>query len=333
VSGGVVVVGASAGGVEALRALVGGLPVGLPAPVVVVLHIPRHAPSALAAILARSGPLPARTAEHRAPLLTGVVHVAPADRHVLVTREHVHLSAGPEENGHRPAVDPLFRSAAVAFGSGAVGVVLSGTRDDGTAGAVALAGRGGPVLVQELDEALYGAMPRNVLTHVPEARALPAAKIGAEVAELLDAARGRGDPASVPAGLLLAEDRIAASVGGPGAAELEEAAPSGLSCPSCDGSLFALPGHPAPRFRCRVGHAWSPDSLAAEQDSGVDDAMWVALRALEERVALLAGLAAEADRHGLTLSAENHRRRAAEVRRDVRVVRDLLDRPWAGPGG
>jgi two-component system, chemotaxis family, protein-glutamate methylesterase/glutaminase len=129
----VVVLGASAGGVEALRAVVAGLPPDLPAAVVVVLHVGRGAPSALHHILDRSGPLPAVPAEQMAPLRDGVVYTAPADHHVLVVGHHLRLSTGPIENGHRPAIDPLFRSAALSFGPGAVGVVLSGTRDDRSA--------------------------------------------------------------------------------------------------------------------------------------------------------------------------------------------------------
>ncbi len=168
VSVAVVVVGASAGGVEALRAFVSGLPVGLPAPVVVVLHIPRRAPSALPAILSRAGPLVATSAQHGAALRAGVIYTAPADRHVLVVDGQVHLSLGPVENGHRPAIDPLFRSAAVAYGPQAVGVVLSGTRDDGTAGLAAIAERGGRAFVQEPGDALYAAMPASALDHVPD---------------------------------------------------------------------------------------------------------------------------------------------------------------------
>jgi len=170
----VVVVGASAGGVEALRALVAGLPPEFPAPLVVVLHVARGAPSALRAILGRAGPLPARAAEHLMPLRPGMVYAAPPDRHVLVVEDHVHLSAGPAENGHRPAIDPLFRSAAISFGPRAIGVVLSGTRDDGAAGLVALATVGGATLVQEPADALYDQMPRNALEHVPSAVACPA---------------------------------------------------------------------------------------------------------------------------------------------------------------
>jgi two-component system chemotaxis response regulator CheB len=320
----IVVVGASAGGVEALRAFVSGLPVDLPAPVIVVLHIPRNAPSALPAILTRSGPLVATSAQHGAPLRAGMIYTAPADRHVLVVNGHVHLSLGPVENGHRPAIDPLFRSAAVAYGPTAVGVVLSGTRDDGTAGLAAIAARGGTALVQEPGDALYGGMPASALDHVPGARAYPAAKIGGEIAVLF------GDAAVMPADppaddLLLAEHAIAAlDPDRKSTADLMAAEPSGLSCPNCEGSLFELPGSPEPRFRCRVGHAWSPASLAAEQADGVEHAMWAALRALEERAALQRSLAILADRRGSRSVGDLHRAEAAQGEANAHVIRRLL---------
>jgi two-component system chemotaxis response regulator CheB len=320
----IVVVGASAGGVEALRAFAAGLPVDLPAPIVVVLHIPRSAPSALPAILTRAGPLIATSAQHRAPLRAGVIYTAPADRHVLVVDGHVHLSLGPVENGHRPAIDPLFRSAAVAYGPAAVGVVLSGTRDDGTAGLAAIAARGGTAFVQEPGDALYRAMPASALDNVPGARAYPAAKIGGEIAELF--AGTAAVPADPPADdLLLAEHAIAAlDPGRTSTADLRAAEPSGLSCPNCEGSLFELPGSPEPRFRCRVGHAWSPGSLAAEQADGVEHALWAALRALEERAALQRRLASLADGRGNRTVGDLHRAKAARGEANAGVIRRLL---------
>lgn len=320
--GRVIVMGASAGGVEALRAVVAGLPSDLPAAVVVVLHIPRGAPSALPGILDRAGPLPAVAAEQAAALRAGVVHVAPADHHVLVVDGHLRLSSGPIENGHRPAIDPLFRSAALAHGPDAIGVVLSGTRDDGTAGLAAIASRGGVAVVQEPEDALYGAMPANALAQVPGALVHPAVKIGPLLGELANRPSAR--TAAAEDGLLLAETRIAAS-GVPGTDTLEQAAPSGFSCPSCQGVLFELPGAPVPRFRCRVGHAWSPASLEAEQAQAVDEALWAAVRALDEKADLVERLAADARRHRYPRSAEAFAQRAARARAQAQQVRDLVE--------
>lgn len=318
----IVVVGASAGGVEALRALVGGLPVDLPAAVVIVLHIPREAPSALPAILDRAGPLPARAATHGAHMEPATIYVAPADRHVLVADGHLHLSRGPAENGHRPAVDPLFRSAATTFGARAVAVVLSGNRDDGTAGTVAIARHGGACLAQAPDEALYPDMPRNVLAMVPEARALPAAKLGPAVEELVLRAAGRVPAPPDP--VVSAEVGIAALTPDMATHDVPGAVASPLSCPDCDGMLFRMPGAPQPRFRCRVGHAWSPASLAVEQDASVDGVLWSALRALEEKAALQRWLADDAATVGRDLSAARHRRNADRAASEASVLRRVL---------
>jgi two-component system chemotaxis response regulator CheB len=301
--------------------------------VVVVLHVARSAPSALPAILGRAGPLPARAAGHLMPLRDGTIYVAPPDRHVLVVDDQLHLSAGPAENGHRPAIDPLFRSAAIAFGPRSVGVVLSGTRDDGTAGLVAILAQGGVGFVQEPVDALYDSMPRNALEHVPSAAAYPAAKLGGALAELLaDPGRSHSER---PAGddLLLAENRIAAMAAErSGAARLAEAEPSALSCPSCDGVLFRLPGRPAPRFRCRVGHAWSPESLAAQQSTHAEQALWTALRALEEKASTLRWVADEEDRRGHPMLARLRRAQAGDAEADAEVLQRLLTRTGDGHG-
>src|SRR5438067_709785 len=178
-----VVVGASAGGVEALRATVARLPADLPATVLVVLHLSRGAFSALASILRRSGPLPAEVAFDGAPLRYRQIYVAPADHHLLVAAGQARLSRGASENGHRPAIDPLFRSAARAYGNRVIGVVLSGTRDDGAAGLLSIVGHGGAALVQDPGEALYGSMPANALELVPAATVATAAELGGLIAE------------------------------------------------------------------------------------------------------------------------------------------------------
>jgi two-component system chemotaxis response regulator CheB len=317
-----IVIGASAGGVEALRAVAAGLPPDLPAAVVVVLHIPRGAPSALPGILSRAGPLSAVAAEQAAPLRPGIVYVAPAGHHVLVGDRHLRLSTGPAENGHRPAIDPLFRSAALAHGPDTVGVVLSGTRDDGTAGLAAIVARGGTAVVQEPDDALHPAMPANALAQVPSALVRPAAKIGPVLGELVS--RPAPEAPVDDDELLSAETRIASS-GVPTTDSLDDAVPSPFSCPSCHGVLFELPGAPAPRFRCRVGHAWSPAALEAEQAHSVDEAIWAAVRALEEKAELVARLAADARRHGHVRSAEVYLQRAASTRAQAEQVRDLID--------
>jgi two-component system chemotaxis response regulator CheB len=280
----IVAVGASAGGVEALRALVGGLPADYPGVVLVVLHLSRDAPSALPAILDRSGPLHAATAVDGEPLQPGHVYVAPNDHHLIVIDGHLRLTRGPSENGHRPAVDPLFRSVARAFGRRAVGVVLSGSRDDGAAGLATIVGRGGAAMVQDPSDALYPWMPRAALEATPTEHVAPAAKLGALIAEVTAVDLPESLPPVGDDQLLDAEVRI--SELGPLTSDELPVQPSGYGCPSCGGALFQYATEPNPRFRCRVGHAWSAESLLDEQAIALEGALWIALRALEEKSAL-----------------------------------------------
>ncbi|WP_331272038.1 chemotaxis protein CheB [Motilibacter aurantiacus] len=320
----IITVAASAGGLEPLRALVAGLPPDLPASVLVVLHVPAHGVSALPAILDPAGPLPAGTAVDGEPLGRGRVHVAPPDHHVLVLDGHVTLSRGPRENGHRPAADPLFRSAALARGPGVVGVVLSGALDDGTAGLAAIRARGGVAVVQDPEEAAYPGMPRSALEtagadHVVAARDLPALLDRLCREDVAGAARAE------PAALMDAEARVAR----PGPDALHDpqrpGVPAGLGCPDCNGALFEVPGEGALlRYRCRVGHAWSPDSLLAQQGLELEGALWVALRTLEDKVALNVRLAQDAELRGRALTAGRFEQAAEETLRAADSIRRLI---------
>ena len=283
-----VAVGASAGGVEALRALVGGLPADYPGSLLVVLHVSRSAPSALPGILSRSGPLPAVVARDGEQLLSGRIYVAPSDHHLLLIDRHIGLSRGPAENGHRPAIDPLFRSVARAAGRRAIGVVLSGSRDDGAAGLAAIATGGGVTVVQQPGDAISPWMPQAALdavrpTHVVAAGDLGPLLAGITAAVLPDEPAAEVDP------LLSLE--VAASQMAPVHTD-SITTPAGYGCPDCGGSLFLMEDKPIPRFRCRVGHAWSPESLLDEQTATLESALWLALRALEEKAALSRRMAA-----------------------------------------
>jgi two-component system chemotaxis response regulator CheB len=253
-----------------------------------------------------------------------MIYVAPADHHLLIYDGHLTLSVGPAENGHRPAIDPLFRSAAVAYGVGAIGVVLSGSRDDGAAGLTAIVERGGQAVVQDPEEALHRSMPVSALEHVATAHVVPAAKIGALLGELV----GDGAPPLKyprPDPQLAAEAEIA-TLGSITTDAVVSARPSGLSCPSCQGVLFELDGNPAPRYRCRVGHAWSPASLADEQTVAVDRALWVALRTLEENAAMNLTLAELAERRERHRAAAFYRQRYESSKTEAGQLRELISR-------
>jgi two-component system chemotaxis response regulator CheB len=318
-----VVVGASAGGVEALRSLVAGLPADFPACVVVVLHVPATAPSALPAILNRAGPLPARQAREGDTLQLGTILVAPPDHHVIVYDGAITLSHGPQENGHRPAIDVLFRSAARAKEGHVVGVILSGALDDGAAGLVSIAQRGGGCAVQNFEEALHDSMPRAAATAVPEATVATTRQLPAVLKDLLAVVA----PIAEEAPALMRTETAVADMD-PEAMHDEDrpGRPSGFACPDCHGALFEIDEGPLVRFRCRVGHAWSAESLAARQTVDMESALWMALRSLEEKAALSRQQGERALKRGHGLASHHFDDGAEEALHAAELLRDLIAR-------
>jgi len=319
----VVVVGASAGGVSSLMQLVANFPRDLEAAVAVALHVPEEAPSALPSILTRKGPLPATHACDGEPLEHGKIYVAPPGLHLLVKRRTVRTVNGPNENGHRPAVDPLFRSAARAHGHRVIGVVLSGSLDDGTAGLYAVKRHGGAALVQDPKDAMFDGMPTSAIEHVDVDFIGDTSALAAEIVRrtrLLDSEPAETDVSDDEADEL---DVVEMDRGAPDPDEWS-AVPSEFTCPECHGSLFERQDGTIIRYRCRTGHAFSADTLAAAQSQGVEDALWIALRALEENAALLRRLAGRADDRGHVSTARRFASQAYGVEARAQIIRDAL---------
>jgi two-component system, chemotaxis family, protein-glutamate methylesterase/glutaminase len=317
-----VVVGASAGGVEALRTLVSGFPADLEAAVVVVLHMPAGGTSVLPSILQRSGVLPVAAAEDGVALRPGRIHVARPDHHVVVQDGVLRLSRGPTENGLRPAVDVLFRSAALARGAAVVGVVLSGTLDDGTAGMAAIKSRGGLAVVQSPDDAIYQGMPQSVLRHVEVDHVEPVARIGALIADLVrDDVHGSASPAPK---MLRLEVDVSSDDAGAGIGDIAGiGTTTTLTCPDCAGSLVEMPDERT-RYRCLVGHAWTADALFDSFNGGLERALWTALRTLEEKVALARRLTTQTRGTGLDLVADRYAKQEEEALAAAEVLRKYL---------
>jgi two-component system chemotaxis response regulator CheB len=319
----VVVVGASAGGVEALGNLVASLPADFQGAVLVVLHVPARGHSLLPDILSRRGPLRAEHPGNGDRVARGRILVAPPNRHLLVHDGRVSLSHGPRENGHRPAVDPLFRSAARAMGSRVIGVVLSGALDDGAAGLAAIKARGGLAVAQDPDDALYPAMPLNAIEQVGVDHVMPAAAMGELLVWLTKELAGEPALGSDNMRVEVEMEEMAAGIG----SNRYSGRPSGFSCPDCNGVLWEVDEDEVFRFRCRAGHAWSPESLLAEQNDGIEAALWIALRSLEERASLSRRLATAAEARGHRITAQRFTEQANEAEHGAGLIRALLADP------
>ncbi|HWE36718.1 MAG TPA: chemotaxis protein CheB [Isosphaeraceae bacterium] len=319
----IVVVGASAGGVEALSQLVHRLPADFPAAVFVVLHVSPHGTSLLPSILTRNGPLPARHVADGEPIRPGTIVVAPPDFHLLLEPDRVRLSRGPRENGHRPAVDVLFRTAARSFGPRVIGVVLSGSLDDGAAGLAAIQSRGGLALVQEPDDSLYPGMPRSALESVRADHCEPVVELAGTLSRLVQEEVRMADDDPTTDAMKL-ESAIAALDLGAIREEQRPGIVSGFGCPDCGGALWELRDGELVRYRCRVGHAWTAHSLVAEQAQAVESALWSALRALEERAELCGRIAERLGRRGANATESRFAAQAREARRRAAILRQVL---------
>ncbi len=319
-----IVVGASAGGVDALKRFVQALPADLDAAVCVALHLGSTSPSLLPGILERVTDLRVEPATDGALLERGVVHVARPDVHLVVVDDRIRLGVGPRENGHRPSLDVLLRSAAIAYGRRAVGVVLTGMLDDGAAGLRRIDRYGGTALVQHPDDAEFPSMPRAALAAVPDARCAALADLPQEAVTAVTSARD--DQPVVPPE---ERDRDAAELRTalgleplPDGRRVGE--PSPYSCPDCGGVLNGVEDGTLLRFRCRVGHAYNAETLLEAQDDTIEDALFTALRALEERGDVSDRLARAAATGGRDYSHGHFRQRAEEARRSADVLRSVL---------
>lgn len=319
----IIVIGTSAGGVETLRTLVQMLPADLPAALFVVMHIPAEAASMLPAILSRAGPLPARHPVDRAPFAPGQIYVAPPDHHLLVERGFVRVVRGPKENRCRPAIDPLFRTAARTYGPRVIGVVLTGVLDDGTAGLRAVKQRGGLAVVQHPADALYPGMPSSAIANVTPDYVLPLARIGDLLIELARTPAPPEDQFPVPA-VLEREAQIAEQEAVLMQDEEIPGTPAVFACPECHGTLWELHDGDLIRFRCRVGHAFSIESMVAEHNESLETALWVALRALEESIALGERLVERARRHQHPHMGRRYAERIAEQEHSATLIREML---------
>jgi two-component system chemotaxis response regulator CheB len=316
-----IVVGGSAGAVDVMRQVTRRLPADLPAAILVVIHRGLQGPSMLAQILDGEGPLPAITAEEGQALERGRIYVAPPDRHLLLAQDHLHLRRGPRENRARPAIDPLFRSAAVCCSTRVIAVLLSGMLNDGTSGLLAVRRCGGIAVVQDPRDAPYAEMPRSAVRHVAVDHVVAAAEMGSLLARL--AASPRPPPVEAPeetrVETLIAAQELAVM---PDKGRLGSLSP--LTCPECNGSMQEMRDNGLIRYRCHTGHAFTLETLRTAQNEVWERTLYSAMRAQQEQAMLARRVAEEARARQEAGSATEFERRARDYEEGAEVIRQLL---------
>jgi two-component system, chemotaxis family, protein-glutamate methylesterase/glutaminase len=314
----VIVIGASTGGLAALRTIAAGLPAELPAAVCVVLHIDGHE-SRLASLLNASGPLPAAEARDDEPLRPGHIYVAPPDHHLIIIPGRMRLTRGPRENFVRPAADPLFRSTAEVLGRKAIGVVLTGRLSDGAAGLYEIKRRGGVTVVQDPDEAEAPGMPQAAMNYVEVDHCVRLATMPQLLSELAN--RLSENPSAKPTG------GHASTV----AEHFVSKRPPTLTCPECGGSMHLGSVGPLLKFDCHIGHSVTAESMASGQFDAMETSFEFALRRMNERAELCRLLRERALSAGRTPEANDWQLALEQTQFRSAAIRQLLDEDWLRP--
>ncbi|ACL58662.1 chemotaxis protein CheB [Methylobacterium nodulans] len=335
----IIVIGGSSGATAPLKMVLGALPENLPAAVFIVLHMPARSLGILATVVSAAGRLPVRPAADGMAIQPGTIYLGVPDHHLILTEGMIRLGRGPRENMVRPAIDPLFRSAAAAYGPRVIGLLLSGFLNDGTSGLEAIKRCGGLALVQDPLDAIADEMPRSALSAVSVDLTAPSARLGDVLSDLVREKAGPRLP--VPPEIRLEVD-IAAGERVDSEVLRRFADPVALTCPHCSGVLSQVRGAKPLRFRCQVGHAVTAEVAAKEQEAAIDEALRVALRIIEERAELVQRMAEDGRAAGRLAIAEMYEERAIEYRRYADTIRravllSLPERPVSpdeaeGPG-
>ena len=328
----VIAIGTSAGGIQALKAVVQKLPQDFPASIHIVQHLSNEFSSNLTSVLAKVSKLPIAFAKDGELIESGRIYLAPPDFHLMLELGRIRVTRGPRENRMRPAIDPLFRTAGVAYRSYATGVILTGMLDDGTAGLQTIKACGGMAIVQDPDDAAYSSMPKSAISNVKVDRVVPVDDIAGVLLE-----RVHQTPAivkEIPEDLLLEAPITLEAITDPTTMKQIGKAVA-HSCPSCGGPLWQLGNNDETnkigdnrdsllRYRCHVGHAFTGRTLVEEQNEATEKALWIALRTLEERGRLLKNMSNRYAQAGSDVLAKTHQERAIEALEGSVLIRDLI---------
>lgn len=318
----IIVIGASAGGVAALRSLAAALPVDLPAPVLVVLHIGAHR-SELPALLNAVGPIPAKHAEDGETILPGHIYVAPPDRHMIVADGRLRLLRGPKENCARPAIDPLFRSAAESHGADAVGVILTGKLNDGALGLFEIKRRGGVAISQDPNDAAYPEMPRSAGEHVALDYCLPLAEMPGLLVELVE--RKDGKDVAMPDTSSRTDGQVPELID---SQTFER--PLTVTCPDCGGALKRFQVGSIVKFGCHIGHSYTAEIMATAQFEEMEKVMRAAVRFLNERAEFCLDMADHCAVPDPDAASDWHAASKQALDRAYKL-RDLVEQDWITP--
>ncbi|MBD2054490.1 chemotaxis protein CheB [Oculatella sp. FACHB-28] len=319
----IVVVGTSAGGMEALKQLVAHLPSNLPTAIFIVWHVAPESTNILPQILERVSPLPVAQAINNETIQPGRIYVAPSDHHLLVELGQVRVTKGPKENRFRPSVDVLFRSAALAYGSQVIGVVLTGLLNDGASGLYAVKERGGRAVVQDPVDALHPSMPIQAMKAVPVDYCVPIKEMGALLGRLSNEVDQEKEEMPVSEQMKLevaiaGEDNAFRS----GIMKLGQLSP--YTCPECHGVLLQLKDGGLVRFRCHTGHAYSLNALLTEVTESIEASLWSTLRGIEESELLMNYLAEHLYEANDSGPAELLRQKLQEASKRAELVRQAI---------
>ncbi len=320
----IIVIGASAGGIYALKELAATLPADLSASIFIVQHVAPYTTSYLPTILNFSGKLPASHAVDGESIKTGHIYVAPPDHHLLIEEDRVLVKKGPKENRFRPSIDALFRSAAYTYGPRVIGIVLTGLLDDGTSGMWSIKRLGGISVIQQPEEAMYPSMPESVQQHVEVDYVVELAQLAPLLSELI---QQDVSPRPTLSGLerkrMETEVKTAMTDSAFAMNILQEGELTPLTCPQCHGSLVSIREGTIIRYRCHTGHAYTASSLLAEIKQGVEDSLWSAVRSLDE-VTILMNQAAQAfDEGGNPEAAQTYWQKAEEAQQQAFKIRTI----------
>ena len=314
-----VVIGASAGGLPALLDVVRPLPVDLPAAILIVLHTPARTGGFLPNILERGGAWNVAYAIDNEAIVRGRIYLAPPDYHLLVRPGRLRVARGPRENRFRPAIDPLFRTAARAYGPRVIGVVLSGGLDDGTHGLALIKRHGGLALAQDPEEADLASMPLSAIQNVEVDYILKAEDIGAKLPHLV--AQHVSTPETA-----FEEERTDVAEGRETSIEEITRPPAPFTCPDCGGSMWEYEDGNVLSYRCHVGHGYTANSFGVAQQETLESTLWTAPRALEEQAALRRRMAVHALHVGRDPDARRFEREAKDAELRAATIRQMLFR-------